>query len=82
LGARQAWSQVPRQTVPKTPPAPQAVTENPSPAIPPVEHKLEPADLEALFDGIIRLQLERSDIAGASALEIRMARRFGYPEVL
>ncbi len=31
-------------------------------------HSLEPADLEAFFDGILPLQLERSDIAGASVL--------------
>ena len=86
LGAREAWPQVPRQTVPKTPPAPQAVTENPSPAVPPAAHKLEPADLEALFDGIIPLQLERSDIAGASVLvmkdgQVLLKKGYGYADV-
>jgi CubicO group peptidase (beta-lactamase class C family) len=41
------------------PPAPAAA----SPA--PTTHRLESADLEAFFDGIIPLQLERNDIAGA-----------------
>lgn len=37
----------------------------------PVAHALEPADLEAFFDGILPLQLERSDIAGASVLVMK-----------
>src|SRR6267154_4496768 len=34
-------------------------------------HALERADLEAFFDGIIPLQLERSDIAGATILVMK-----------
>ena len=40
--------------------------EKPSSTTPPTtSHTLEREDLEAFFDGIIPLQLERSDIAGA-----------------
>jgi CubicO group peptidase (beta-lactamase class C family) len=61
--------------------AAQSVAQNPSakPATPPaatptpaqapsapLAHPLEKADVEALFDGIIPLQLERSDVAGAT----------------
>jgi len=35
---------------------------------PPLPHALEKADLEAFFDGIVPLQLERSDAAGATIL--------------
>jgi CubicO group peptidase (beta-lactamase class C family) len=55
-----------------------AVTPKPAPAAaeaksaavvpPPLPHALEKADLEAFFDGIIPLQLERSDAAGATVL--------------
>ena len=34
-------------------------------------HPLEAADLDAFFDGIFPLQLERSDIAGASVLVMK-----------
>jgi CubicO group peptidase (beta-lactamase class C family) len=34
-------------------------------------HALEKADLEAFFDGIVPLQLERSDVAGASVLVMK-----------
>ena len=34
-------------------------------------HPLERADLEAFFDGVLPLQLERSDIAGASVLVMK-----------
>jgi CubicO group peptidase (beta-lactamase class C family) len=37
----------------------------------PVAHPLESADLESFFDGILPLQLERSDIAGASVLVMK-----------
>ena len=37
----------------------------------PVAHSLDQADLEAFFDGILPLQLERSDIAGASVLVMK-----------
>ena len=54
----------------------------------PGEHPLEQADLEAFFDGIFPLQLERSDIAGATVLVIKgtgmssaFAKGYGYADV-
>src|ERR1700748_3767015 len=35
------------------------------------QHRMEAADLESFFDGIVPLQLERSDIAGASVMVIQ-----------
>jgi CubicO group peptidase (beta-lactamase class C family) len=52
------------QSVPQKTPASAANPQSPAPAAL-VAHSLEPADLEAFFDGIIPLQLERNDIAGA-----------------
>ena len=40
----------------------------PSAAAAPVAHALTSEDLEAFFDGVIPLQLERSDVAGATVL--------------
>jgi CubicO group peptidase (beta-lactamase class C family) len=37
----------------------------------PAPHALVKEDLEAFFDGIIPLQLERSDVAGATVLVMR-----------
>src|SRR5271168_5237478 len=44
--------------------------DSPAPASTPVHeaHALVKEDLEAFFDGIIPLQLERSDVAGATVL--------------
>jgi CubicO group peptidase (beta-lactamase class C family) len=44
------------------------------PATPSGIHELNPADLEAFFDGILPLQLERSDVAGASVLVMKDGR--------
>jgi CubicO group peptidase (beta-lactamase class C family) len=52
----------PSASAPAAPAAP-----NPAPA----PHTLDKADLEAFFDGIIPLQLERSDIAGATVLVMK-----------
>jgi len=41
------------------------------PATPAASHPLDSADLRAFFDGIIPLQLERSDVAGASVLVMK-----------
>lgn len=49
-----------------TPPAGAAATPDVHPA--PAPHALVKEDLEAFFDGIIPLQLERSDVAGATVL--------------
>ena len=53
------------------------------PSIPPATHALTAADLEAFFDGIIPLQLERSDVAGASVLvmkdgQLLLKKGYGY----
>ena len=67
----------PPATPPAVPPAPQ------SPAGP---HALTTADLETFFDGILPLQLERSDIAGASVLVMKdgnvlLQKGYGYADV-
>lgn len=54
---------------------------------PPVAvHALERDDLEAFFDGIIPLQLERSDVAGATVLVMKdgkdlLRKGYGYSDV-
>jgi CubicO group peptidase (beta-lactamase class C family) len=62
--------------------APQAVAA--APAVP--AHSLNKGDLEAFFDGIIPLQLERSDVAGASVLvmkdgETLLLKGYGYSDL-
>lgn len=52
----------------------------------PAPHTLDAADLNAFFDGIIPMQLERSDIAGASVLvmrdgEVLLKRGYGVADV-
>src|ERR1700722_8930708 len=52
----------------------------------PAQHALESADLEAFFDGVIPLQLERSDIAGASVLvmqngQVLLEKGYGYTDL-
>ena len=49
-------------------------------------HALDPADLEAFFDGIFPLQLERSDIAGATVLVMKdgnllLEKGYGYADL-
>jgi CubicO group peptidase (beta-lactamase class C family) len=56
---------------------------SPAAASPTSEHSLNSADLEAFFDGILPLQLERSDIAGASVLVMKdgnvlLQKGYGY----
>jgi len=56
-------------------------------AAPPIPaHSLNKDDLEAFFDGIIPLQLERSDVAGASVLvmkdgETLLLKGYGYSDL-
>jgi CubicO group peptidase (beta-lactamase class C family) len=57
----------------------------PSPANPATTPVLTPPDLEAFFDGILPLQLERSDIAGASVLVMKdgnviLQKGYGYAD--
>ena len=63
---------------------PQAIKPGTSAPIP--AHSLDQADLTAFFDGILPLQLERSDIAGASVLVMKdgnvlLAKGYGYADV-
>ena len=63
---------------------PQAI--KPGTSAPTPTHALDPADLTAFFDGIVPLQLERSDIAGASVLVMRdgnvlLQKGYGYADV-
>jgi CubicO group peptidase (beta-lactamase class C family) len=53
---------------------------------PPTQHALQTPDLEAFFDGVIPLQLERSDIAGASVLvmqndQVLLEKGYGYADL-
>src|ERR1700751_442752 len=67
-----AWTQAPQTAVPAPPPPPQPhPQEKTPPTVPATGHTLDTADLQAFFDGIIPLQLERSDIAGASVLVMK-----------
>jgi CubicO group peptidase (beta-lactamase class C family) len=57
-----------------------------APSTPPETHPLEQADLEAFFDGIFPLQMERSDIAGASVLvmkdgQVLFEKGYGYADL-
>jgi CubicO group peptidase (beta-lactamase class C family) len=57
------------QTAVALKPAPALAEAKPAAAVPPpLPHALEKADLETFFDGIVPLQLERSDAAGATVL--------------
>src|SRR5438445_9499367 len=73
---------VPKLTIEGVPGA-----EKPSSAPPPgVPHALERADLEAFFDGIIPLQLERSDVAGATVLVMKdgkdlLRKGYGFSDI-
>jgi CubicO group peptidase (beta-lactamase class C family)/cytochrome b561 len=80
-----AFAQTPAAKAPSVPvahpPAKAPATNVPVPA-----HQLDQADLTAFFDGILPLQLERSDIAGASVLvmkdgNILLEKGYGYAEV-
>ena len=63
---------------------PQAI--RPGTGAPTPAHSLDQADLTAFFDGILPLQLERSDIAGASVLVMKdgnvlLQKGYGYADV-
>jgi CubicO group peptidase (beta-lactamase class C family) len=58
----------------------------PASANPAGAHLLTPADLEAFFDGMLPLQLERSDVAGASVLVMKdgnvlLQKGYGYADL-
>ena len=57
-----------------------------TPAVPAAAHNLDKADVEAFFDGILPLQMERGDIGGASVLvmkdgEVLLQKGYGYADV-
>jgi len=72
---------------PKTAPPAAESSSKPIPTIPPpVAHTLDSADLESFFDGIIPLQLERADIAGATVLVMKdgktlLKKGYGYSDL-
>ena len=78
-----AQTPAPPKTAPKAPPA----VAVPAPAAAgPVAHPLEKADLEAFFDGLIPIQMERSDVAGATVLVMKdgqalLKKGYGYTDV-
>ncbi len=77
-------AQTPVTPSPATPPA--SAPAVPFPSVPAAAHSLETPDLEAFFDGIIPLQLERSDVAGASVLVMKdgrvlLKKGYGYSDV-
>ncbi|MGB6687528.1 MAG: serine hydrolase domain-containing protein [Terracidiphilus sp.] len=83
-GPVQAPQSAPQQPT-ATPAAQPAEVKTPSSA-PASAHPLEPADLEAFFDGIFPLQLERSDIAGATVLvmqdgNVLLEKGYGYADL-
>jgi CubicO group peptidase (beta-lactamase class C family) len=50
------------------------------------QHALEASDLESFFDGIVPLQLERSDVAGASVMvmqngQVLLRKGYGYADL-
>jgi CubicO group peptidase (beta-lactamase class C family) len=52
----------------------------------PGQHALETSDLESFFDGIVPLELERSDIAGASVMvmqngQVLLRKGYGYADL-
>jgi CubicO group peptidase (beta-lactamase class C family) len=81
-----ALAQSPQTAVLPKPAAANAA-EKASVAVPPsAPHALERADLEAFFDGIIPLQLERSDVAGATVMVMKdgkelLRKGYGYADV-
>ncbi|HLZ51857.1 MAG TPA: serine hydrolase domain-containing protein [Candidatus Acidoferrum sp.] len=74
-------------TPPKTAPDPALPEAKPAVAAPiPVAHPLEKADVEAFFDGLVPLQMERSDVAGATVLVVKdgqeiLKKGYGYSDV-
>ena len=71
---------------PQKPRAAAGQTEIPAPPPAPVTHPLEKADLDAFFDGIIPLQMERSDIGGATVLVMKdgnvlLKKGYGFADV-
>jgi CubicO group peptidase (beta-lactamase class C family) len=77
----------PQVPAPQKPAAPLTAAESQqaSATPPPSPHPLEKADLEAFFDGLVPLQMERSDVAGATVLVMRdgkelLKKGYGYSD--
>jgi CubicO group peptidase (beta-lactamase class C family) len=87
LCALSSSSQVPAPTAKPTTASPvQTAAPKPQPTVPAEAHPLDKADLETFFDGILPLQMERSDIAGASVLVMKdgnllLQKGYGYADV-
>ena len=71
--------------VPSSKPALDSKPQVPAPPANPMQgvHQLEAADVEAFFDGISSIQLDRSDIAGVTALVMKdgqtlLEKGYGY----
>ncbi|HYV13743.1 MAG TPA: serine hydrolase domain-containing protein, partial [Pyrinomonadaceae bacterium] len=67
---------------------PKPVTEDKSPPLPSssATHEMSAADVEAFLDGIVPLQLQRNDIAGATIAVVKdgrllFAKGYGYADV-
>ena len=71
---------------PRSAPAASASASQTTPITPASAHPLTAPDLEAFFDGILQMQLERSDIAGASVLvmqdgNVLLKKGYGFSDV-
>jgi CubicO group peptidase (beta-lactamase class C family) len=78
-----AWGQVPN--LPKAPSKEGGTEQLPAEKIPAGTHELTVQDLEAFLDGIVPLQLERDDIAGATVAVVKngkllFAKGYGYAD--
>ncbi|HMD40904.1 MAG TPA: serine hydrolase domain-containing protein [Candidatus Acidoferrum sp.] len=85
LPALASLPQAPPSEKPAAPPA-AADTKTVAATPPPAAHPLEKADLEAFFDGIVPLQLERSDVAGATVLvmkdgQVLLKKGYGFSDL-
>ena len=81
-----AFAQTPISKTPVVPPVTQPPAIKPAAAAPVPAHSLDQADLTAFFDGIFPLQLERSDIAGASVFVMKdgnvlLQKGYGYADI-
>jgi len=79
-----SWAQTP-PTAPSPAVRAQPAGQKTPPAVPAATHALEADDLQAFFDGIVPMQLERSDIAGASVLvmkdgDVLLKKGYGYAD--
>jgi CubicO group peptidase (beta-lactamase class C family) len=82
-----AFAIPPQEPTMQKPTAPLVAAESPAAtATPPAAHPLEKADLEAFFDGLVPLQMERSDVAGATVLVMKdgkeiLKKGYGYADI-